>query len=110
MIKFINRKIERKLSRQSICEGGRIIFMFYIYILRSKSYPQKTYTGYTINLKQRLADHNCGESVHTAKYGPWRLETYFAFEDESVAIKFEKYLKSGSGRAFAKKHFLKTFL
>ncbi|MFA5074519.1 MAG: GIY-YIG nuclease family protein [Candidatus Babeliales bacterium] len=79
--------------------------MYYIYILRSVVYPNRTYTGYTNNLKQRLADHNCGQSIHTSKLGPWQLETYFVFSEESKAIAFEKYLKSGSGRAFAKKHF-----
>jgi len=79
--------------------------MFYVYLLRSIPYPCKTYTGYTINLKERVADHNQGKSVHTAKYSPWVLEAYFAFREEDKAVAFEKYLKSGSGRVFAKKHF-----
>lgn len=79
--------------------------MFYVYLLRSIKYPNKTYTGYTINLKKRFADHNQGKSSHTAKYKPWQLEAYFAFREKSKAIDFEKYLKSGSGRTFSKKHF-----
>jgi putative endonuclease len=79
--------------------------MFYVYILRSVQYPQKTYTGYTTNLKERFAEHNHGKSVHTEKYKPWRLDAYFAFREEEKAIAFEKYLKSGSGRVFSKKHF-----
>jgi putative endonuclease len=43
--------------------------------------------------------------ANTSKYRPWRLRIYFAFSDEARALAFEKYLKSGSGRAFAKKHF-----
>jgi putative endonuclease len=50
----------------------------------------------------RLVKHNAGEVSHTSKYGPWR-KTYVAFSDEKQAFEFEKYLKSGSGRAFAKK-------
>jgi predicted GIY-YIG superfamily endonuclease len=50
-----------------------------------------------------LVKHNVGEVPHTSKYRPWRLKTYIAFSDETRAIAFEKYLKSGSGRAFAKK-------
>jgi hypothetical protein len=50
-----------------------------------------------------LAKHNAGEVEHTAKYPPWRLKTYIAFSDEAQAFAFEKYLKSGSGRAFARK-------
>jgi predicted GIY-YIG superfamily endonuclease len=79
--------------------------MFYVYILRSISYPHKTYTGYTKDLKQRLADHNGGESIYSNKYKPWRLEICIGFHEESKAIKFEKYLKSGSGRVFSKNHF-----
>jgi predicted GIY-YIG superfamily endonuclease len=79
--------------------------MYYVYILRSIHHPDQRYIGYTKNLKQRFADHNYGESVHTAKYRPWQVEAYFAFRDESKAAAFEIYLKSGSGREFAKKHF-----
>ena len=62
------------------------------------------YIGITDDLRARLAKHNAGEVPHTSKYKPWRLKTYVAFSDEAQAIAFEKYLKSGSGRAFAKKH------
>lgn len=79
--------------------------MFYVYILRSIPYPQKTYTGYTINLIVRFAEHNQGKSAHTEKYKPWQLEAYFAFREEKKAIAFEKYLKLGSGRVFSKKYF-----
>jgi putative endonuclease len=61
------------------------------------------YVGITGDLRARLAKHNAGEVTHTAKYVPWLLKTYIAFSDEVRAIAFEKYLKSGSGRAFARK-------
>ncbi len=79
--------------------------MHYTYILKSISHPSKTYIGFTSNLKTRLALHNSAKSVHTAKYTPWKLEFYSAFNDKEKAIAFEKYLKSGSGRAFSKRHF-----
>jgi predicted GIY-YIG superfamily endonuclease len=50
-----------------------------------------------------LADHNTGKSIHTAKFAPWTLECYLAFPEKQKAYDFEKYLKSHSGRAFAKK-------
>lgn len=53
-------------------------------------------------LKARLSMHNSGAVTHTSKYRPWRIKTYVAFIDEDRALAFEKYLKSGSGRAFAK--------
>jgi predicted GIY-YIG superfamily endonuclease len=57
-------------------------------------------------LKQRIADHNAGRSAHTAKFIPWKLVWYCAFTDKLQALEFEKYLKSHSGRAFAKKRLL----
>jgi putative endonuclease len=61
------------------------------------------YTGLTDDLEKRLKKHNAGEVSHTSKYRPWRLKTYVAFADDAQAVQFEKYLKSPSGRAFAKK-------
>jgi putative endonuclease len=55
------------------------------------------------DLRARLAKHNAGEVSHTSKYKPWQLKTYIAFSDQKRALAFEKYLKSSSGRAFAKK-------
>jgi len=78
--------------------------MRYVYILESLD-SEHFYVGITADLRSRLAKHNAGEVPHTSKYGPWRLRTYIAFSDEQSALAFEKYLKSGSGRAFAKKHF-----
>jgi len=79
--------------------------MFYVYILRSLKNTEKFYVGYTTNLKERLVDHNGGESTYSSKYKPWALETYIAFKEKDKATAFEKYLKSGSGRSFSKKHF-----
>ena len=77
--------------------------MKYVYILRSEADSERFYTGITSDLTARLAIHNAGEVSHTSKYRPWVLVTYIAFSDEAKAFAFEKYLKSGSGRAFAKK-------
>jgi predicted GIY-YIG superfamily endonuclease len=77
--------------------------MWYVYIIRSISFPEQEYTGATADLKQRLRDHNAGKSMHTAKFAPWELKCYVAFPDKYRALQFEVYLKSHSGRAFAKK-------
>jgi predicted GIY-YIG superfamily endonuclease len=77
--------------------------MFYVYLLESVAMPHQRYVGFSTNLKQRFEDHNAGKSAHTTKYKPWRLVTYVAFSDRSKAEEFERYLKSGSGHAFAKK-------
>jgi len=80
--------------------------MHHVYIIRSIKYPEKKYVGKTTNLKKRISDHNCGTTTHTKKYKPWELVVCVTFKDELKAIEFEKYLKSCSGRAFAKKRFL----
>ncbi len=61
------------------------------------------YVGYTTNLEQRLETHNSGWSIHTAKYRPWKLVMYLGFVEQEKAKEFERYLKSQSERAFAKK-------
>ncbi len=78
--------------------------MYYVYLLRSDSHPAQRYIGFTTNLKTRLAQHNSRGSPHTSKFAPWSLIAYFAFRVEATALAFEKYLKSGSGRAFAERH------
>ena len=77
--------------------------MWYVYMLRSLSFPEQEYIGATADLKRRLPEHNAGKSTHTAKFKPWELIWYCAFPDKHRALEFEKYLKSHSGRAFAKK-------
>jgi predicted GIY-YIG superfamily endonuclease len=77
--------------------------MYYVYLLESLGSPGQRYVGFTSDLKKRFKAHNAGESVHTAKYGPWKLVAYMALADERKAREFEYYLKSGSGKAFANK-------
>ena len=79
--------------------------MYYTYIIESIIKPGERYIGHTSNLKNRIAEHNNGKCNHTSKLKPWKLKLYTAFETLDQAQKFEHYLKSGSGHAFAKKHF-----
>jgi putative endonuclease len=79
--------------------------MHYVYMLQSISFPDRHYVGLTDDLKKRFKQHNSGESAHTKKFLPWALIGYIAFSDKSRAVAFEAYLKTGSGRAFAAKHF-----
>ncbi len=78
--------------------------MFYAYILQSTSHMGQFYRGHTSDLKERLAEHNAGRCPHTSKYMPWGVKFYAAFETLELAQQFERYLKSGSGHAFAKRH------
>lgn len=79
--------------------------MKYVYILESIPYPGQRYIGKTKVLKERLNDHNAGKSPHTSKYKPWKVLVAVYFEDDQKADAFEMYLKSGSGHAFARRHF-----
>jgi predicted GIY-YIG superfamily endonuclease len=77
--------------------------MHFVYVLQSVSYPDQFYTGACRDVQVRLTAHNAGQSPHTAKYRPWKLISYHYFDRAESAISFERYLKSGSGRAFATK-------
>jgi len=81
--------------------------MFYVYLIKSISFPKQHYVGYSEDYTKRLEYHNNGQSTHTNKFKPWELVCYFTFVDINTAKNFEKYLKTGSGRAFMTKHFLK---
>ena len=75
----------------------------YVYILESLAPTGGFYVGLTDDLTVRLGKHNLGGVTHTAKSKPWRIKTAIAFRDRKRAAAFENYLKSPSGRAFAKK-------
>lgn len=77
----------------------------FVYILRSESDPDRHYTGITGDVQNRLHWHNNGPIGVTVNHRPWRLVVAFEFSDVRVAGRFERYLKTGSGRAFAKRHF-----
>jgi putative endonuclease len=78
--------------------------MHYVYILESVAVPGHFYIGSADNLRRRLRQHQADVDAHLAKYRPWKLKTYLAFEQKTTAVRFETYLKSGSGRAFCKRH------
>ena len=74
------------------------------YILKNTDNPPRFYTGVTADLRARLDSHNGGRCSHTAKHRPWAVDVIVEFADEARALKFEKYLKSGSGVEFARRH------
>lgn len=77
----------------------------FVYILRSDSDPLRHYVGRTANVDERLEWHNAGPDGYTLQHRPWSIVVAMEFPDERAAARFERYLKSGSGRAFAKRHF-----
>ncbi len=78
--------------------------MYYVYIL--KCFNNKLYTGCTKNLKDRLNRHKKRQVASTKKILPIKLKFFCCLPDRYKAFEFEKYLKTGSGRAFIKKHLI----
>jgi predicted GIY-YIG superfamily endonuclease len=76
----------------------------FVYVLRNNENPPRYYTGHTTEVARRHAEHNAGICTHTAKYRPWFIDVVIQFPDEKRAVAFERYLKSGSGVAFAQRH------
>ena len=78
--------------------------MTYVYLLESLSDPAQHYVGRSVDYRRRLAEHNAGTSAHTAKHRPWKTVVVIRFADDERAAAFERYLKSGSGHEFSKRH------
>ena len=76
---------------------------FYVYILQRQSAVEHFYVGLTEDLQPRLKKYNAGEVPYTSNFIPWNIKTAIAFSDKERAVQFERYLKTASGRAFAKK-------
>ena len=77
----------------------------FVYILRSDRNPNRHYVGLTSDVSERLHWHNAGANVHTARDRPWYVIVSVEFRTQEGALEFERYLKTGSGRAFARRHF-----
>jgi putative endonuclease len=76
-----------------------------VYVMRSQRDPERCYIGRTADMAARLASHNAGESPKTTRHKPWQVIVLVQFVDEQRAMDFEKYLKSASGREFARRYF-----
>jgi putative endonuclease len=76
----------------------------FVYILRSIESPERRYIGVSSDVGARLNAHNGGDPS-TTRWKPWFVDVCVEFRAEQLALRFEKYLKSGSGHAFAKSHF-----
>jgi putative endonuclease len=92
----------RRVRGQRYMQGALRRF---VYILRSDADPERHYVGLTTDVQNRLEWHNHGPYGYTRQHRPWRLVVSMEFSEAASAFQFERYLKSGSGRAFAKRHF-----
>jgi putative endonuclease len=99
-------RIQPSLTGHLTCLGsGMSAPKRFVYVLKNADATPRFYVGLTSDVAGRIADHNAGRCPHTARRRPWRLHVVLAFSDEQRATRFERYLKSGSGRGFAKQHF-----
>jgi putative endonuclease len=73
----------------------------FVYVLKNSEVPPRYHTGLSAHVSNRLAQHNAGNNTHTAKYRPWSIDVVIEVADERRAVALERYLKSGSGVAFA---------
>ena len=76
--------------------------MYYVYILKNLE-KNTFYTGFSEDLKTRMRSHKEKTVKTTKAQGQNKLIFYSAFENKKKALDFEKYLKQGSGFAFARK-------
>ena len=73
--------------------------MYYVYVLRSLG-TRRCYKGQTNNLENRLHRHFSGQSITTKSMLPLKLVFVQVCETRGEAMKLEKFLKTGVGRAF----------
>lgn len=83
---------------------GYNTFMHYVYVLQLEN--GQYYTGYSADLKTRIERHHQSSTTTTKRIKPTDLAFYAAFSSKQVALNFERYLKSSSGKAFRNKHLI----
>jgi predicted GIY-YIG superfamily endonuclease len=88
-----------------LCSAAGMGATVFVYVIRSQL-DGTIYVGRTTGVARRLATHNSGGSAFTARHRPWALVVSIEFPDAGIAGRFEKYLKTGSGRAFTRRHLL----
>jgi putative endonuclease len=92
------------VSRSSAGAQGERCSVWYVYFIGLKN--GDIYVGSTNDLRRRIASHQQGDVTSTSKYLPVALRSYVAVTNEAHARELERYFKSGSGKAFAKKRLL----
>jgi predicted GIY-YIG superfamily endonuclease len=80
----------------------------FVYVLQSVPQPSRQFVESAANVPMRIAAHNAGHSPLTASCRPWRLVAVVQFGTEREATRFEKFLKTGAGRALARDYFLRA--
>ncbi|TSC53005.1 MAG: putative endonuclease [Parcubacteria group bacterium LiPW_72] len=82
-------------------DGTNPFIMYYVYILLLKN--NQLYSGFTKDLKRRIAEHKIGKAKFTSTRLPIKLIHYESYLMESDARRREKYLKTTEGKRFLKR-------
>jgi putative endonuclease len=101
---LVSQVVHRYVARQPDCLKRTMAGKYIVYVLKTLREPTHYYTGLTSNLAARLDKHNAGGCRSTALNRPWKVDVVIEFSDERRAVALEKYLKTGSGVAFASRH------
>jgi predicted GIY-YIG superfamily endonuclease len=96
--------LEFRPGRRLAHGGGMKAQSRFVYIIKNANNPPEYYTGLTSDIDARMHAHNQRNGHHTSGRGPWALDVLIEFADEARAVRMERYLKSGSGAAFARRH------
>lgn len=75
--------------------------MYYVYILYSET-KDSYYIGQTNNRERRTSEHELRTGRYTSGKGPWKIVYQEEFETRSLAMRREKFLKTGKGREYWK--------
>jgi predicted GIY-YIG superfamily endonuclease len=92
------------VSPEAPKERRETVTLWYVYFLELAN--NDIYVGSTNDLKRRVTSHRQGQVASTKANLPARLRAYVAVETETIARRLERYFKSGSGKAVARKRFL----
>lgn len=100
-------RTESVAPRRAVCSGHGVATdaKRFVYILQSLSQPDRQFVESATHVSTRVATHNAGYSPLTASSRPWRLVAVVQFSTEGAALRFEKFLKTGQGRALVKQYF-----
>ena len=68
--------------------------VYYVYLIKTlKGFINKSYVGYTNNLKLRLKKHNTGKGAKSTRGFQWKIIYKKKFYDKRLAMSFEYRLK-----------------
>ena len=78
-----------------------MVLPYCVYVLQSER-DLLLYHGFTTNIEKRIADHNAGKTISTAKRRPLKLVFCEFYLSKKDAMRREGYLKTSQGKRMLK--------